>query len=207
MSRKIAPFIDIVRLEDKEAKLKAFIRTVVEQSNVHDDAEACQQVVLLVARSVDSPVAKAVAALVREGAMPNPLRTILALMPREDADAAAVDTFNALIGSHGGQVIRDIRLFDAHEQIVLGPAASWVGDCMRRDPMKRDAYECYAAECSKTAGWARTSHERLWAVCEPMPELVLVQPSLAIADLEGACVGIPGVETDTAADPIGSSSN
>ena len=45
---------------------------------------------------------------------------------------------------------------------------------MRRDPMKRDAYECFAADCAKTAGWARTSHERLWNHCEPMPEIVFV---------------------------------
>ena len=29
MNRKIAPFIDIVRLEDKETKLKSFVRSVV----------------------------------------------------------------------------------------------------------------------------------------------------------------------------------
>ena len=207
MNRKIASYIDIVRLEDKETKLKAFIRTVVEQAASRDNPEAESNILLLIARSVDSPVAKAVASLVREGAIAAPLRTILALMPRDDSDAAAVATFTALAGGHGGQLIRDIRLFDAHEQIVLGPAASWVGDCMRRDPMKRDAYECYAPDCAKTAGWARTSHERLWSVCEPMPELVLAAREGAPVEMDGACVGLTGAEAETPADPVGSNSN
>jgi hypothetical protein len=207
MNRKIAPFIDIVRLEDKETKLKAFIRTVVEQAASCAKPEGEANVLLLIARSVESPVAKAVASLVREGAIATPLRTILALMPRPDCDAAAVETFTALTGSHGGQLIRDLRLFDAHEQIVLGPAASWVGDCMRRDPMKRDAYECYAADCAKTAGWARTSHERLWAVCEPMPELVLAPREPAAVEMDGTCVAMTGAEAETPADPLGSNSN
>lgn len=204
MSRKIAPFIDIVRLEDKEAKLKAFIKAVVERTADTEEPVEDAGLVLLIARSVDSPVAKAVASLVREGTLAKPLRTILALMPREDADAATVETFHSLTEGHGGHLIRDVRLFDAHEQIVLGPAASWVGDCMRRDPMKRDAYECYAADCTKTAGWALTSHQRLWAASEPMPELVLVQRDQPV-EIDG-CVGIGGAEAEKPAAPVRSSS-
>lgn len=171
MNRKIAPFIDIVRLEDKETKLKSFVRTLVEQSLVRCEVAGAANAVLLIARSIDSPVAKAVAALVREGAITTPVKLILALPPRQEIEGDnSLETFAALVGSNGGRIIRDIRLFDAHEQLVFGPAASWVGDCMRRDPMKRDAYECYAADCSKTAGWAKTSFDRLWDACEPMSD-------------------------------------
>ena len=205
MSRKIAPFIDIVRLEDKETKLKAFIKTVLEQACERETSEG-DQVVLLVARSIESPVAKAVASLVREGAIAVPLRTILALTPREDADAGMIETFNLLVGANGGangKVIKDARLFDAHEQLVLGPAASWVGDCMRRDPMKCDAYECYAAACAKTAGWALTSHERLWAVSQDASEMVFVQRESQPVALPDDCVGITGAESDAGTDPMG----
>lgn len=167
MSRKIAPFIDIVRHEDKETKLKSFIRTVVEQSTASTDANPSERLVLLIARSVESPVAKAVAALVRDGSITVPVKLILAVLPRENVEGG-FDTLATLAGESGGRTVRDARLFDAHEQLVLGPSASWVGDCMRRDPMKRDAYECYAADCSITAGWARTSFNRMWSVCEDM---------------------------------------
>lgn len=197
MSRKIGPFIDIVRLEDKEAKLKTFIRTVVKQST---SSVPSDQVVLLIARSVESPVARAVAALVREGTITVPVKSILALVPRENADAGIGDTLSALVGASSARVVRDVRLFDAHEQLVLGPASSWIGDCMRRDPTKRDAYECFAADCSKTAGWARTSFERLWAVCEPLPE----DSALASTIADVACIA--AVAEDPAADPAGSSS-
>lgn len=201
MSRNIGPFIDIVRLEDKEAKLKAFIRTVVEQSQSHSGSVGADQSVLLIARSVDSPVARAVAALVREGTITVPVKSVLALVPRENPDGAVSETISAPAGGSGVRVVRDVRLFDAHEQLVLGPASSWIGDCMRRDPMKRDAYECYAADCSKTAGWARTSFQRLWAVCEPLPEEAITSSAI----VETACVAaLP--EDAPASGPAGSSS-
>lgn len=200
MSRKIAPFIDIVRLEDKETKLKAFIRTVVEQATAAPDASGTAGNVLLVARSVDSPVAKAVASLVREGAIAGPVKAVLALLPRDGADASACETMAALVGSHGGRVVRDSRLFDAHEQLVLGPASSWFGDCMRRDPMKRDAYECYAADCSKTAGWARTSFDRLWDTCAPLCADMRA-PAAHICDDAG--LG-PEAQSGSSNDPVGS---
>ena len=201
MSRNIGPFIDIVRLEDKEAKLKAFIRTVVEQSHGQTGAVPSDQTVLLIARSVDSPVARAVASLVREGTITVPVKSILALVPRESGESTSGETLSALVGGMGARIVRDARLFDAHEQLVLGPASSWIGDCMRRDPMKRDAYECFAADCSKTAGWARTSFERLWAVCETMTE-----ETAASAAIDSACVaGLP--DEAAGADPVSSTSS
>ena len=202
MSRNIGPFIDIVRLEDKEAKLKTFIRIVVEQSRCGAGAIPSDQVVLLIARSVESPVARAVAALVREGTITAPVKTILALVPRESSDAGIGETLSALVGGCGARVVRDARLFDAHEQLVLGPASSWFGDCMRRDPMKRDAYECYAADCSKTAGWARTSFDRLWEVCEAIPEEFAAPGAI----VDNSCIAAIA-EDGAGADPAGSTSS
>jgi hypothetical protein len=167
MSRNVTPLIDIVRLEDKETKLKSFIRTVLSEGSV-SRTTAGEDIVLVIARSVDSPVVKAVAALVKDGTIIGPVRTILAIVP--PTGLAGCDMLSPLVQASCSRGIRDQRLFDAHEQLVLSPAASWVGDCMRRDPMKRDAYECYAADCSKTTGWARLSFERLWAQCDPIVE-------------------------------------
>ncbi|MEQ1576200.1 MAG: hypothetical protein ABL894_00975, partial [Hyphomicrobium sp.] len=62
----------------------------------------------------------------------------------------------------------DARLLDAHEQLILGPSSVWVGDCMRRDPAKRDAYECYASDSAETAVWAKRSFDRVWVRAHPV---------------------------------------
>jgi len=63
------------------------------------------------------------------------------------------------------------RLLDAHEELVVGPLTSWTGDCMRRDPNKRDAYESFNSGCAEAAGWARISFDRLWQASEPLLSL------------------------------------
>jgi hypothetical protein len=189
MSRNVTPFIDIVRLEDKETKLKAFISAVVTPNAVSDAAPG-GDVALLIARSIDSPVVKALGGLIQDHTISGPVKIILAIAPRSGAQDPAADALIAMVRSAGARVVRDQRLFDAHEQLVLGPAASWVGDCMRRDPIKRDAYECYAADCSKTAGWARRSFDRLWEACEPLgEESPVVMPVLVATELLAAVAG------------------
>ena len=52
---------------------------------------------------------------------------------------------------------RKPRLIEAHEQLVLGPQTCWIGDSMRREPAKCDAYETYIDDCAETAGIRRWS--------------------------------------------------
>ena len=44
------------------------------------------------------------------------------------------------------------RMLDAHEQLVIGPNSTWMGDCMRRDPTKRDAFQSFNVDCPEAAG-------------------------------------------------------
>ena len=60
--------------------------------------------------------------------------------------------------------LTDARMLEAHEQLVLGPATVWIGDCMRRDPSKRDAFETYCDLNVPTARSARRSFERMWSM-------------------------------------------
>ena len=62
---------------------------------------------------------------------------------------------------------------------------------------KRDAYECYAADCSKTAGWARMSFDRLWAICEVLPDDVLHPVA---SNVESVCIAAV-IADDGSADP------
>ena len=196
MSRKIAPQIDIVRLEDKENKLKLFIKAVVEQGMGQGCAEAADRALLLVARSAGSPVAKAVFSLAREGIVEMPVRAIFSPADAADREAGS-DEGDAGSLQMAVRIARDPRLAFAHEQLVLGASASWIGDSMRRDPMKRDAYECYAADCSRTAGWARISFERLWAVSESAAAsgTGVIAPGVAEACIGTAAQGDEGGTT------------
>src|SRR5262249_10884562 len=63
---------------------------------------------------------------------------------------------------------RDVRLMDAHEQLVLDEQTSWIGDSMRREPLKHDAFETFAADCPDTARCLTVFFERLWQASEPI---------------------------------------
>lgn len=170
MSRTAAALqIDIVRLEDKENKLKAFIQSLCCSEAHIVGPDSINEHLLLVARSASSPVAKAIASLARDSILTTPVRAVFLLDKQDGSEERLFRSTDVHLPlSMSVRIARDQRLSDAHEQLVLGPASSWFGDCMRRDPMKRDAYECFAANCTKTAGWARISFERIWASSKPI---------------------------------------
>ena len=156
--------MDVVKKEDKEARLTAFVRKDLEQRRAGADTTGCGDY-RLVLRSAESPVARALAGLASElSAAGIGLRVVLAQVSTDtiDADIQRIASF-----ADGVRVVRDIRLLDAHEQLVLAPTTAWIGDCMRREPSKRDAYECYAENRADVAGWAATSFERMWLIGRP----------------------------------------
>jgi hypothetical protein len=157
---KSAPRMDVVKREAKEDKLREFI-------SAHLTTLAPATVVhpwLLIARSSQSPVVKALNALAPELSKAQiSIRTILALLEGETADC---QTDTMVLSTTECRVARNPRLLEAHEQLVLGPVTCWVGDSMRREPDKRDAYECYAADHAITAQWSTIAFNRLWAAAD-----------------------------------------
>jgi len=158
-----------VSSEEKVAKLSEFISKDVERRTA-SDREAKRGCYLLIARSPESPVAQ----------------SLLALAPQITAAGITVRTiFSALKPGQARElpgdcrVFRDPRLLAAHEQLVLGPTCAWIGDSMRRDPQKRDAFECYAAGCAQAAALASTSFERIWQAAEPVRINVPLTAALA----------------------------
>lgn len=153
------PRIGVVKCEDKELKLVEFIQASAERAVSSGEP----RVVLGIARSPDSPMARAIArALPVASAQNTTLRVVLTTLSASDDGAAP----NAIL-AHDVRIIRDARLLDAHELLVLDATTSWIGDCLRRDPARRDAYEWYAPDCPATARAARISFERIWAKAEP----------------------------------------
>ena len=163
--------MSVTRRENKEQRLKEFIgqHLATRQSSDAPPTRA----LLIVARSAESPVIKAIAGLAGEiASLGASVRMILAQPDREGladgwtlaAEPAALD--------YEVRWARDPRLIEAHEQLVLGPQTCWVGDSMRREPAKCDAFETYTPECSQAAHSATLSFERLWTASEPLLQRV-----------------------------------
>lgn len=149
------PRMHVVRKEEKEARLTAF---VAEQLAAAVACNSAGRGMTVLARSFDSPVLKAVAAqadAIRAAGLKVRVIAVLA--------EGATDDVTALLAGAETRSACDGRLLDAHEQLSVGDKVAWIGDCMRREPTKRDAYEIYSADCGETAALAHRSFDRVWS--------------------------------------------
>ena len=155
----------VTRHEEKEQKLQEFLWQ--HMTRIGHGAEAAHAShLLLVARSLESPVVRAITTLSDDIAAAGLcLRMILAHVDREPLPE---DWARSVAFTHEIRWARHPRLVEAHEQLVLGPETCWIGDCMRRDPAKCDAYESYVEGCGEAAGCATVSFERLWQASQPL---------------------------------------
>ena len=168
MQFKKAPLVNVVRREQKEQKITGFLKAYIATAAFQlSGGSAGNREFLLLARSPDSPVAKSIAGLNRE--IQSAGIALRVIFSQIGSDAAA----DAWTNADGGiNFAREIRIFDnpalldVHEQLILGSDMSWVGDCLRRDPQRNDAYECYADSCQATASRTSKSFERLWLKAE-----------------------------------------
>jgi hypothetical protein len=147
--------------QDRERQIARFIRQYLDMA-AHDGPQA----VLLVARSGASPVARAL----KDAAVEIASRGIgVRIIVASDERVQELWPSTAERQAREIRIARNPRLLDVHEQLVLGQRATWFGDSLRRDPMKRDAFESYTADDASAAGRARSTFERLWRATEPLP--------------------------------------
>lgn len=162
--------VTVTRHDEKEHKLADFVRQHL--AAAQQGRAASYGVFMLVARSVDSPLVRAMLGLASEiSAVGVSLRLILAQVEHEQLP----ESWERDLGPLACEVrwARRPRLIEAHEQLVIGPETCWIGDCMRRDPTKCDAFESYILDCGEAAGCAAVSFERLWAASVPLRRLGL----------------------------------
>jgi hypothetical protein len=165
--------VSIARHADKEQSLRQFLLRHL------TGAEAGQLSDLqIVARSLDSPLIKAVTSLAQDIAAAGlSVRLILAQIDQQPSPQA----WGRLVAfAHEIRWAKHPRLIEAHEQLVIGPETCWIGDCMRRDPAKCDAYESFIEGCGEAAGCAAVSFERLWMASQAV---VVGAPRAPIAAL------------------------
>ena len=157
--------VNVTRHEEKEQKLQEFLSQHVAAQH-HGDASRRSTHLLVVARSLESPVVRAIASLGHEIAAAGlAVRIILAHI---DRDALLDEWGRGVAFMHEIRWARHPRLIEAHEQLVIDTETWWIGDCMRRDPTKCDAYESFVEGCGEAAGCAAVSFERLWTTCQPL---------------------------------------
>lgn len=180
-------------ISEKVAKLSAFIASDIETRTARGlyAAGGCY---LLIARSTRSPVAQALrghaVAMAKSGIR------IRAVFGEVELGQGALTVAAAPFALPSEcRIARDQRLLAAHEQLVLAPDCAWIGDSMRREPTKRDAYECFAATCAETATNASRSFEKIWRAAGPMRVMPVLPAALASRLPEMVADGLKHPET------------
>jgi len=154
--------MQVVKKEEKEGKVREFIKRDID-ARTQGNAGGADRTYLLIARGPDSPVVRAMASLAAEIEAAG--IEVMAVLAYTTGDATGTSRYRA---THRCRRLADARFLEAHEQLVLGPSTVWLGDCMRREPAKRDAYECHADDAQEVANFARTSFFRLWKAARPV---------------------------------------
>jgi hypothetical protein len=174
-------------IADKIAKLSAFIGEDLDARAAHG-LHVTGGCYLLIARSPESPVAQALRGhAVRMASMGIRVRAIFS----EVDQANPVDMIAPFAMPSECRLARDPRLLAAHEQLTLSATCTWVGDCMRREPGKRDALERYAPDCAQTGAHASRSFESLWRATTPLIAVPAIAAALAQMPETNTGEGLP----------------
>ena len=177
MSFDASSRINATSIGEKVAVLSQFIAKDLD-ARASGDTRLTSDTYLVIARSPDSPVIQALRTHTATlGQLGIRVRAIFSEV--EQGRAATVVRTAPFDGASECRVARDPRLLAAHEQLVLSSDCSWTGDCMRREPTKRDAYECFSPSCAETATIAARSFERLWRIASPVEQLAPLPGGMA----------------------------
>ena len=163
------PLPSVVKREDKMESLRTFMNAFWLASRAADTAASAGVQITVVARSAESPVARALVAMSSEIA--NRGIAVRAIFGQLEPEKTALGWSAAgpeIAFSRDLRWAKNPRLADAHEQLVLGAETCWIGDCLRRDPSRRDAYEQFIASDTRTSQTLQTSFERLWIASVPL---------------------------------------
>jgi hypothetical protein len=174
MQIKVPPSSLCDLLETREQRLTGFL-TASMQDAAGVLVATTERTILAVARCGESPVARALIAL-----RPTLATTGFKVRVVFSEEDAQIDQFIA--GSADGRAMPDVRfvrnprLRDAHEQLIVCGSAVWFGDSLRRDINRRDLFEQFLGAAPETALAAARAFERLWSRTEPHMTLAALAP-------------------------------
>ena len=161
-----SPTLILTNREAKEAKLKDFIAEdlAARKAGARDGAPLRYTVVARAHDSVVAHVLKGAAADIHAAG----LAIAVVLFESETYFEETAPSASLLdVADIECRFLRDQRFAAAHEQLVLNTGRVWIGDCMRRDPSKRDAFELFHADNTPAALHASLSFNRLWDLAKP----------------------------------------
>jgi hypothetical protein len=179
------PLLMMATRTDKEARLKDFIAVGLAH---RPEGAAGTEPITIVVRNPDSPAARAVCAALSESDPGVNVRVIFGETHADDPMAVSLLDINC--GEF--RVLGDPRFGAAHEQLVVGTHV-WTGDCLRRDPNKRDAFEVYHSGDATIRLYAAASFEKLWAAARPIKPVRsgAVAPEIIAAGQPDESEGLP----------------
>lgn len=160
MSDKATSAMHVIKKEDKQSVLRAFIAQDIEARRKVPAIAGSTPSYYIIARSPNSPVARAVAELSDELAALG--ISIYAVFATTSSLGSVTSRQHGNSDASNVRQVQDPRLLDAHELLLLDDTSSWVGDCMRRDPSLSDAYERFSNNCAFTNASVRSSFQQIW---------------------------------------------
>lgn len=180
----------LVRCLEKQENLSRFIGYYLDRTSVSVDTDGRVRHGTLIARSPASPVARALMAVANElNSLHISLEVAFARLEPTEPMAEWAALSQTAPGRHPAVILRWAArppLLEAHEQLVLGLNMSWTGDCMRREPETRDAYELYDTFHQEAAARSTQSFRALWNACQPMPASVLGRGQTIASEMPAA---------------------
>lgn len=185
----------IKRDEEKAQRIKGYISDYVMSLAAADLPAEAKRDVCILARSVESPVLISALALSNELAAVG--AAVFAVIGAPGPDEEDLEALRAKAKAPFDltlRLARHPRLSDAHEQLVLGEVSTWYGDSLRRDPMKRDAFDCFSGGDAVKASRARLAFGRLWQVAVPLGLGTIVRGDAPIVQPDPRLPGRPLLE-------------
>jgi len=155
-----------VKHAEKQENSSRFIGYYLDRLSIAAEPTLAQRRVTLIARSAASPMARALLAATAE-CESLAVRLDVMFAKAEPAEQMA-QWLDIVARNDSADPVLQLRrashpaLIDAHEQLVLGTTFSWQGDCMRRDPETRDAFETFECFNSEAAKRATRTFQALW---------------------------------------------
>lgn len=174
--------LQVINKDEKESRVIEFLEAYLAGRAAEDNNTPAE--FLLVARSPESPVCLALATLASE--LRSQSVSVRMVLTAIDGNVALAGSESGLVETGSCRIISDVRLYEAHEQLVLDEQTCWVGDCMRREPARRDAYENYSTGCLETARSASATFKHLWSLGQPAAPVARLMPGIGFKDAHDA---------------------
>ena len=159
------------------AEMAYFLDVITQFQKVMKDSEESEKQLVMLARSAESCIAKAVYHFREELNNANiHLKIIFNQIQTSDELSNWLLPEQSPLGPNPEQNIRwtkQTSLADAHEQLTFGNACSWSGESMRRDVNTRFGFYMFKEDCKTTAKLANNAFKALWNISTPLPQTLI----------------------------------